>query len=129
MVYSTDAISVTKVLEVPLPKDTSDGQIHSSGITIKFALAAELRGDIGADELQATDAVNRATEIVSALGPTPQIVGLADSAINTGANVVTELQAFEGTWGVLLQRMALFDKIVAGIAEVFGYPVSPTLPV
>ena len=104
------------MLEVPLPKDTADGQVHSSGITIKFALTAEMRGDIGADELQATDAVNRAAEMVSALGPTPQIIGLADSAINAG----TELQTFENTWGVLLQRMALFNKIVTGIAEVFG---------
>lgn len=109
-----------KVLEEPLDKDASDGQADSSGIKIKFALSAETRGDIGADELQATDAVNRATEMISSLGATPQIVGLVDSAVNTGANVATEVQTFENTWRVLLQRMALFNKIVAGIAEVSG---------
>lgn len=108
------------MLEVPLPKDTSDGQIHSSGIMIKFALTVEARGDIDAEELQATDAVDRATEMVSALSPTPQIVDLADPEINAGTNVATRLQTFENTWGVLLQRMALFNKIAAGIAEVFG---------
>jgi hypothetical protein len=116
-----------KVLEVPLPKDTADGQVRSSGITIKFALTAEMHGGIGADELQGIDAVNRATEMVSALGPTPQIVGLTDSAVNTGTNV-TELQTFENTWGVLLQRMALFNNIVAGIAEVSGIQRLPPSP-
>lgn len=108
------------MLEVPLPKDTSDGQIHSSGIMIKFALTVEARGGIDAEELQATDAVDRATEMVSALSPTPQIVDLADPEINAGTNVAARLQTFENTWGVLLQRMALFNKIAAGIAEVFG---------
>ena len=36
--------------------------------------------------------------------------------VNTSTNIV---QIFEA-WGVLLQRMALFNKIVAGIAEVCG---------
>jgi len=116
MIYSTDAISVVKVIEVPLRKNTSHGKIRSSGITIKFAVTVEMRGDMGADELQATDAVTGAIGMVSVLRPTPQIVGLADSAVNT--NVVTELQTFENTWGVLLQRMDLFNRIVAGIAEV-----------
>lgn len=116
--YSTDAISVIKVLEVPLPKDTSDEQIHSSGLTIKFALTTEMREDISVDELQATDAVSRATEMASLLAPTPQIASLADSTISTSTSVATKLQTFENTWGVLLQRMALFNKIVAGIAEV-----------
>lgn len=75
-----------------------------------------MRGEIGADELQATDAVTRATEMVSVLRPTPQIAGPEDLATYT--NVVTELQTFENTWGVLLQRMDSFNRIVAGIAEV-----------
>ncbi|KAH0834198.1 hypothetical protein J3R83DRAFT_11510 [Lanmaoa asiatica] len=117
MIYSTNTISMIKVLEEPLDKDTSDTRMH----TIKFALTTETRGDIGADELQAIDAVNRATEMISAFGPTPQVVGLVDSAINTGTNVVTEVQTFENTWGVLLQRMSLFNKIVARIAEIHPY--------
>ena len=124
MVYSTDAISFIKVLEVPLPKDTPDEQADFSGITIKFALTAEIRRNVGADELQATDAVDRATEMVNVLGPTPQIVGLVDSATNTSTNVAAGLQTFENTWGVLLQRMALFNKIVGGIAEAFCFLIS-----
>ena len=90
------------------------------GITIKFALAVEARGDVDANELQATDAIKRATEVISALRPTPQIVGKVDSAIGAGTQVATELQTFENTWNVLLKRMDLFNKIVAGIAEVSG---------
>ncbi|KAG6377914.1 WD40-repeat-containing domain protein [Boletus reticuloceps] len=108
------------VLEVPLPKDSPDEQVDSPEITIKFALTVELRGNVDADELQATDAVNKATEMVNALA-TPQIVGLAGSVINTGINIATELQTFENTWSVLLKRMALFNKIVAGIAEIHPY--------
>ncbi|KAG8215380.1 WD40-repeat-containing domain protein [Butyriboletus roseoflavus] len=109
------------VLEEPLEQDTSNGKLDSSRINIKFALTAEKRGDIGGDELQATDAVNKATEMISALGPTPQIVGAVDSAINTGQTVVTKVQTFENTWGVLLQRMALFNQTVAGIAQIHPY--------
>lgn len=119
MTCSTHVISAIKVLEVPLRRDASDTP-NPSGITIKFALAAELRGDINADEIQATDAVNKATEMTSALNPSPQIAGLVDSTINTGNNVVTKVQTFENTWGVLLQRMQSFNQIVAGIVEVFG---------
>ena len=96
---------------------TSDAP-ERSGITIKFTLVVEAREDVNANELQATDAVNRATEAISALRPTPQIVGQVDSAIGTGTQVATELQTFENTWNVLLQRMALFNEIVAGVAEV-----------
>ena len=91
-----------------------------SGITIKFAFTAEPRGVVDANELQATDAVKLATETVSAFRPTPQIVGQVDSAIGTGTKVATELRTFENTWNVLLSRMALFSKIVGGIAEVSG---------
>ena len=102
---------------MPLGGGTSDAP-ERSGSTIKFALAVEARGDVNAKELQATDAVNRATEAISALHPAPQVVGQVDSAIGTVTQVATELQTFENTWNVLLQRMALFNKIVAGVAEV-----------
>ena len=107
------------MLEIPLGGGTSDAPVRSE-ITIEFALTAEPRGDVDANKLQATDAVNKATETVSALRPTPQIVGQVNSAIGTGTQVATELQTFENTWNVLLKRMDLFNKIVAGIAEVSG---------
>ena len=117
---STDASSAIKVLEDTLHvgKDTPDGS-DLSGMTIKFALTAEPRGDVNADERQATDAVTRVTG-VNPLSSTPAAVGLLSSAVDTGTNVVTEVQTFESTWGVLLQRMELFNKIVDGIAQVFG---------
>ena len=114
---STDASSAIKVLEDTLRKDTPDGADASAGITIKFALAAEPRGDVNANERQATDAVTRA---VNPLSSTPPAVGLLGSAVDTGTNIVTKVQTFETTWGVLLQRMELFNKIVDGIAQVFG---------
>ena len=108
-----------KVLEMPLGGAISDAP-ERSGITIKFALAVEVRRDVNANELQATDAVNRGAEVSGTLRPAPRIVGQVDSAIGTGTQVATELQTFENTWNVLLKRMALFNKIVAGIAEVSG---------
>ena len=105
------------MLEIPLGGGTSDPPERSE-ITIKFALAVETRGDVNANELQATDAVNRATEATSAFSPAPRIVGQVDSAIGAGTQVATELQTFENTWNVLLKRMTSFNKVVAGIAEV-----------
>ena len=116
------------MLELTLGTGTSDGP-ERLGITIKFALAAESRGDVDANKLQATDAVKKATEAISAFRPTPQIVGQVDSAIGTATKVSTELQTFEDTWNVLLKRMALFNKIVGGIAEVCGIQrLSPSPP-
>lgn len=106
------------MLEEPLAKDPNGPE--PLGKIIKFTLAAEPRGNVNTNELQAIDAVNRAAGMVSALGPSPEVVGLAGSAIDTVTNAVTQLQTFENTWGVLLQRMAAFNKIVAGIAEVFS---------
>ena len=104
------------MLEIPLGRGTSNA-LNSSGITIKFAITC---GDVNANELHATDAVEGATETVSVLRTTPQNVEQVDSAISTGTGVATEPQTFENTWNVLLQRITLFNKIVAGIAEVFG---------
>ena len=111
--------SPIKVLKVPLGGGTSD-PLERSGITIKFTLAIEAHGDVNATELQAPDAVNRAMEPISVLRPAPRMVGQVDSAIGTGTQATTELQAFENAWDVLLNRMALFNQIVAGIAEVSG---------
>ena len=118
MICSTDAIYPIIVLEETLRKDASDGS-DLSGMTIKFALVAEPRGDVNADQRQAIDAVTRATEAVGALGPTPAVVDHLSSVVDTGANAVAEVQTFENTWGVLLQRMELFNKIVAEIAQVY----------
>ena len=106
---------------------TSNAPEHL-GITIKFALAVETRGDAEANKLQATDAVKKATAAISAFCPTPQIVGQVDLVIGTSTQVATQLQTFENTWNVLLTRMALFNKIVGGIAEVSGIQrLSPSL--
>ena len=99
-------------------RDTSD-KSGLPGLTITFALAAEPRADIDADERQATDAVVRATEAANPLSSTPAAIELLASAVDAGTNVVTEVQTFETTWGVLLQRMELFNRIVTDIAQVF----------
>ena len=117
-----------KVLEVPLGGGTSAAP-ERSGITIHFAFAAEPGEDVNANELQATDVVKRAMGAVSSFRPTPQIVGQAGPAIDTGTNIATGLQIFENTWNVLLQRMALFNTIVAGIAEVSGVQRLPPFSV
>ena len=105
------------MLEVPLGGGTPR-QPERSEITIKFTVAVEAREGVNANEVQATGAVNQAREAISALRPTPQVVGQVDSAIGTGTQLATEVQTFENTWNVLLERMALFNKIVAGVAEV-----------
>jgi hypothetical protein len=104
---STDASSAIKGLEDTL--HTPDGS-DLSGITIKFALAAEPREDVSADERQATDAATRATA-VNPPSSTPAAIGLLSSAVDTGTNVATEVQTFETAWSVLLQRMELFNRI------------------
>jgi hypothetical protein len=116
--WSTDSNSPIKVLEDTL--HTPDGP-NLSGVTIKFALAVEPRGDVNADKHQATstDADTRATA-VNPLNSTPVAVGLLSSTVDTGTSVLAKVQTFETTWGVLLQRMELFNKIVDSIAQVFG---------
>ena len=109
----TDAISAIKVLEYTF-RDKSG----LPGLTIKFALATEPHADIGADERQATDAVTRATEAVVPLSSTPTAIELLTSVVDASTSVVTEAQTFETTWGVLLQRMELFNKIVTDITQV-----------
>ena len=114
-----DAIAANKVLEEPVRNDASDGS-GLSGMTIKFALATDSREGV-------TDAVTKAAEGAGAPGPTPWVVDTASSAVDTITNVVTEIQAFGNTWGILLERMKLFNKIVAGIAEVFDSPILDSL--
>jgi hypothetical protein len=111
---STHASSAIKVLE-----DTLHDGSDMSGMTIQFMLAAEPRRDVNADERQVTDAVTRATA-VNPLSSTPAAAGLLSSAVDTCTNIVTEVQTFETTWSVLLQRIELFNETVDGIAQVFG---------
>ncbi|KAF8549383.1 hypothetical protein OG21DRAFT_1500452 [Imleria badia] len=96
------------VFEDTFRKDASDGSDHL-GYTIKFALAVELHqqthANVDADERQAQDAVTRATEAVDPLSSTTTVVG----------------QVFETTWNVLMQRMELFNKSAAGIAQIHPY--------
>ena len=110
-----------KVLEDQLRNNASD-EPDLSGITIKFALVVEPRGDVDADNRQATHAVTAATEAVNPLSSTPAAVGLLSSTVNTGTGIATAVQAVETThvWAVLMERIELLDKIVSGIAEVLG---------
>ena len=118
---ATDVSSTMKVLEDQLRNNASDGP-DLPGITIKFALAVEPRGDVDADDRQATHAVTAATEAVNPLSSTPAAIGLLSSAVNTSTSIATDVQAVETThvWAVLMERIELLDKIVSGIAEVLG---------
>ena len=120
----TDAISAIKVL-----KYTFRDKSRLPGLTIKFALAAEPHVDIGADERQATDTVTRATEAVIPLSSTPTAIELLTLAVDASTSVVTEVQTFGTTWGVLLQRMELFNRIVTDITQVFHAQCLDHLPV
>ena len=75
---------------------------------------------MGILERQATDAQRRAADTVSALSSTPASIGLLGSAVATGTNMATEVQTFKTTWGVLIQRIELMDKLASGFAQVFG---------
>ena len=125
MECSTDAISAIKVFEENLGGNTS-GRSGLSGTVLKFTLTAESPERGNASDLQGADAVAQATEGVSVVGPIPRFVDLTNSAVDTTTNVVTEVQTFDNTWGVLLARMELFNRIVADIAQVLGIrcPVS-----
>ncbi|KAN0094924.1 hypothetical protein V8E55_003211 [Tylopilus felleus] len=107
-------------LEDVLCKHTSD-KSDPSAITIRFACVAELRGHDSAEEHQATDAVTRAAEAINPLSSTPAAVGLVGSTVDIGPTVVTKVQTFNTTWGILLQRMELLNKIVANIAQIHPY--------
>jgi len=105
------------VFEDTLSKDTSDGA-DLSGITIKFALVAEQRGNATADERQAADAVAAVTTAVVPLSSNLAAIDFLSSAVDTGTNVMPQVQTFETTWSVLMQRIELFNNIVADIAQV-----------
>ena len=89
-------------------------------ITLKFTLVAPPREDVNAEELQAKGAITTASQAVVPVGATPTAVRVLNSAADTSQKVVTEVQTFGNTWGVLLKRMELFNKIVADIAQVFA---------
>ena len=115
------------VFEDTLRKDTSD-KSDLSGITIKFAFAAEPHGQGSAEERQAADAVTGATGALDPLSSTPVAVGLVGSAVDTGTkvlNVVAKAQkvhTMETTWEVLLRRLERLDEVVTRLTEVFGSP-------
>jgi hypothetical protein len=109
-------ISLIKVLEEPLPN--LDGSGHS-GFTIKFTVSSDKHGDVNADERQAADPVTRATEAVEAFVLAPAVAGVLSMAVDIGPRVATGLMTSDQMFGVLLQRIDLFDKIIANIAQVF----------
>ncbi|KIJ58845.1 hypothetical protein HYDPIDRAFT_33757 [Hydnomerulius pinastri MD-312] len=109
------------VVEEALNKATAAGQVAPTGITIKFVLSGERSaGTAGAQDLQAEDAQIEANVAVQELGST-QAVGIVTGAVDTIGNVVVEAQTVENTWGVLLDRIQLFTKIVDCIAEIHPY--------
>ena len=62
------------------------------------------------------------------LGSTQAIAGLLASSVDVGTTIVTEVQTFETTWGVLLLRLELFNKIVtdtAAVTDVHLHPLGP----
>ena len=119
MEYSTDAIVAIKVFEENLGGSTSD-RSGRSGTTLKFTLTVESPERGSADDLQAADAVAKAAEGVRAVGPMSRYLALMRSAVGTITNGATQVQTFDNTWGVLLERMELFNRIVADIAQVLG---------
>ena len=118
--------SARPVFEERLRKDTSNGS-DLSGFTIKFTFAAQPPEGVNAVQLQAAAAVNQVVEGIGILGSTPAAVDLLALAAGTGTTVVTEVQTFETTWGVLVKRLELFNKIVTNIATVIGFHSLPSL--
>ncbi|KAG9309883.1 hypothetical protein JVU11DRAFT_9912 [Chiua virens] len=108
------------VIERTLSSHAS-GNSGLSGMTIKFALAAELRDGVNASKLQAAHAVTMATDTVAAIGSMPGVVDCFTSVTEPGATVVNEAQTLGTTWDILLQRMTLFNTIVAKITEIHPY--------
>ncbi|KAG9312695.1 hypothetical protein JVU11DRAFT_7113 [Chiua virens] len=68
------------------------------------SMAANSLGGLDADERQVAD-----------------VVGTTTQAVDTVAQAASNVQTFRTTWDVLLQRTELFNKIVAGIAEIHPY--------
>ena len=108
------------MLEKTLRQRASDGS--DSTITIKFSLTAESREAGDAAERQAADAVTKVTTVLGPLESTPQAAVQLGSVVDTGTAIITEIQTFETTWSVLLDRITLFNKIVSDIAAVFYFP-------
>jgi hypothetical protein len=113
--------SVRSVFEDLLRMDASDAA-DLSGFTIKFALVVEQLRTVNADDRQAADAVTRATDMIPDLASTPTAVGLLGSAVDAGTHAANQIQTFETTWNDLLDKMKLFNTIVAGITEVLAVP-------
>ena len=106
------------MLEETVGKHVS-GDGPDSAITITFSLTTESHQASDAAGCQAADAVSRATGALGPLGATPQTVVQLGPVVDTSTTIITEAQTFETTWGVLLKRMALFNKIVADVVTVF----------
>jgi hypothetical protein len=72
-----------------------------------------------ADKRQAKQVVTDATRAIDPLGSTPAAAAVLSSVVDVGSKVVSGVEAFNNTWGTMLKRIELFNKIVASIAEVF----------
>jgi hypothetical protein len=94
---------------INVPRSTSAvGSV--SGLTV------DVNSD--ADKSQTIQAVTQATRAIVALGSTPASVNILSSVVDAASKVVSGAEAFDNTWGILLERIELFNKIVASIAEV-----------
>lgn len=91
----------------------------ASGIKLHFAFIAQLHGALGASELQAADATTSAIKEVRH-GLTRRVAEQASSALGTSKRVAPDIQRYRDTWVILLERMKIFNDIVAKIAEVSG---------
>ncbi|KAG9313821.1 hypothetical protein JVU11DRAFT_4586 [Chiua virens] len=105
------------VFEQTLGKDASDAS-DLSGITIEFMFIADLPEAVDADQLQA---VTWAAEAVASLTGTPAVVSPFSSGVDTTTKVVAEVQTLENTWGVLLDRVKVFNDIASKIVQIHPY--------
>ncbi|KAG9312565.1 WD40-repeat-containing domain protein [Chiua virens] len=109
------------VFEETLRVDTSTSAPSDAEMKIKFVLITESRRVDSAVVLQAIDASARATGAVATLSHIPAVIPSIGSAVDAATNVVDNVQTFESTWNVLLQRIELFNKVVGGIAQIHPY--------
>lgn len=111
---SLDVLSRSTVLEVALGKLSPDGP-DPLDITLKFALAVEHCGDIGAVgpvECHGAEipSMNEAKEILGSPPPT--------AAVHVGVNALLVAQTSENVETFLLQRMNVLKELVSCIKEV-----------
>jgi hypothetical protein len=116
--------SLRSVFEVPLANSSISEASNPFVITFNFTVVDGTPGNTAnVEERQAVEAVAEATEAINALS-TPATVGLLSSAVDAEPQVVSAVQTIDHVCGGLLNRIENFNKIVAGIAQVFSSSLS-----